>query len=252
MSQQIHKIKERIHHRFKAGHHRGFGIHSPYLYRLITAVLEEKWPYYHYACVEHLRKELKTDHASIDNDTEKRGSNRLEKTEARCGQLLFRLIQDAHCKTVLELGTSTGLETQYMAFANQKARCISVTTSAEIAALALEGFKKQDLKNIELHLLQNDETPEKILNELGTLDFVLFNQFSGEKECLILFEQCLLKKNKDSLFVFTNIHSNPDILNTWKIIRTHSEVQVTIDLYHLGIVIFNTALEKKKYVIQIK
>jgi len=252
MPQQIHLFKERIRHRIKAGHHRGFGIHSPYLFRLITAVLEEKLPFYHFARIECLRKELKTDIASFDKDTGKRNPNRFAKTEASCGQLLFRLIQDAHYKTVLELGTSTGLETQYMAFANQKARCISVTTSAEIAAIALEGFKKQGLKNIELLLLQNDETPEKILNELGTLDFVLFNKFSGEKENLIQFEKCLLKKNKDSLFVFMNIHSNPDALNAWKTIRTHSEVQVTIDLYHLGIVIFNTMLEKKNYVIKIK
>jgi predicted O-methyltransferase YrrM len=252
MSHQIHKIKKRIQHRFKAGHNRGFGIHSPYLYRLITSVLEEKCPYYHYARVESLRKELKTDLCLFDKRTKNRFSFRYNKTEAHCGQLLFRLIQDGHYQTLLELGTTTGLETQYMALANSEARCLSITSSAELAAIAQKGFIKQNIQNIVLQIVQNDKDIENIINSLERIDFVLFNNILSSKRISDLLESCLLKKTNGSIFAFKNIHSNPDNDKLWKKIRKRADVQVTMDLYHLGIVVFNTELEKRNYVIRIK
>lgn len=249
MAHHFYKLKEEIRYRFKTRHHKGRGIHSPYLFRLVTSVLQEKHPYYYFNSIESLRKEIYINPASLNKRhfiTRHRGAK-----EARCGQIIFRIIQDAQSETLLELGMSTGLETQYMALANQKARCITMTRSAELAATAQKGFQKQGLKHIELHILEPEETPGNIINELETLDFVLFNQL-GSEECLDLFTQCLRKKNNGSIFVFTNIHGKPDTTQTWKKIRVNKNVQVTMDLYNLGIVLFNPELEKRNYVLRTK
>ena len=248
MAHRFYKLKGKIHYRLKARHHHGFGIHSPYLFHLITSVLQEQYPYYYFGGIESLRKELYIKPVSFGR--KKFVTRHSYKKDARCGQIIFRIIEDAQFGILLELGTSTGLETQYMALANQKARCISVTKSAELAAKARNGFQKQGLNHIELEVLRPGETTDSVLNNLKTLDFVLFNKLSGAQESLETFNKCLPKKNDGSIFVFMNIHGNPDMAEAWKKIRAHHEVQATIDLYDLGIALFKPELEKINYVIR--
>lgn len=235
-------LKEKIKYRLKLGHHKGFGIHSPYLYRLISFVLEERYPYYCYDKVESIRKLFKK---------EVKYFHRNDKTDARCGQLLFRLILDAQFKILLELGTSTGFESQYMALANQKAKCISITKSVELAEVVQKYKEKLGLKNIELKILKPDETVEKTINELGTLDFVFFDESIGNLNVIDLFEQCFSRRNNGSIFVLNKIHIDYEMKKVWEKIQMYPEVRVTIDLYDMGIVIFNPELEKYNYVIRL-
>lgn len=245
MLQIIQDIKEKSIYRLKTRHHKGFGIHSPYLYRLISAVLEEKWPYYCYNHIESIRELLSNDIRSFNQNNKKDG---------RCGQLLFRLIQDAQYKTLLELGTSAGLETQYMAFANKKAKCISVTSSVEIAEIVQKSQKhneKQSIKNIELKILRSGDSFEEIINELDNLDFVYFNEPIGGLKISDLFDYCLKRRNNGSIFVLKKIHMDSERREFWEKIMRQPEVRVTIDLYDMGIVIFNPDLEKNNYVIRL-
>lgn len=250
MTQQFYHIKERIQFRFRARHQKGFGIHSPYLYRLITSVLKGKYPYYYFRGIESMRKDFNKD--SNNSFKKKFITRRRYKKEAHCGQIIFRIIQDAQFETLLELGTTTGMETQYMALANQKARCVSVTESVQLATEAQKGFLKQELQNIELRLLKPEETPGTVISELDNIDFVLFNQIDKTQDILDAFNQCLLKKSKHSIFVFMRIHGNTERGRIWKEVRKNPEVQVTIDLFNLGVMLFNPELEKRNYVIRSK
>lgn len=245
MHRIIQNIIEKIIYNLKARHHKGFGIHSPYLYHLISFVLEERSPYYCYDQIESTRKLFKKDIKSF---------HRSDKIDTRCGQLLFRLIQDAQFKNLLEIGTSAGFETQYMAFANQKARGITIALSAELTETVQkfqEFNKKLGLKNIELRTLKPHDTTEKIINGLDSLDFVYFNECTGNLKVIDLFEQCFSKINNGSIFVLNKIHINSEKKNAWAKIRMYPEVSVTIDLYDIGIVIFNPELEKNNYIIRL-
>lgn len=250
MANHLHKLKERIQYRIKTRHHKGFGIHSPYLFHFINSVIQIKYPYYHFRQIESLRKDQTSNYKSLRNIDFI--AHRRNKKEAHCGQIIFRIIQDAQFKTLLELGTNMGMETQYMALANLKARCITVTRSAELAALAQRRFQKQGLNHIELEILQSGEMPLKVIDGVENLDFVLFNHSFISHDILDLFNQCLPKKNNGSIFVFMGIHGRPEMIEAWKKIRTDPNVQVTMDLYNLGIVMFNPELEKKNYVLRTK
>ena len=241
MAHHFYQLKEAIRYRINARHHQGFGIHSPYLFHFIASVLQGRYPFYCFETIESLRNELYNKPRLFS-----------QQKKAHCGQIIFRIIQDAKYKSLLEIGTSTGMETQYMAFANQRAKCISVTDSAELAAIAQKGFQIQGLKQIELHLLKPEETSETLINKLENLDFVLFNQIPDPEKYQDLFQKCLGKRNNGSIFVFMNIHESPGKTQVWEKIQNHQEVQVTMDLFDLGIILFNPELEKKKYVIRNK
>lgn len=216
MTPPIYKFKEKIRYRLKTRHHKGHGIHSPYLYRFISSVIQEKYPYY---CFEQLENQSEFADSYI--------SRQQYNKDKRCGQILFRVIQNAQFLHLLELGTTTGFETQFMSMANPKAKCISISKSADLAT-------------------------STILNQLQTLDFVFFNKMAGYQNILDWFNLCFGIKNNDSIFIFKDIHENPDMKNAWKKIKTKEGVQVTMDIYDLGIALFKPELEKRNYVLNTK
>lgn len=248
MVHPFYRIKKRIVYRFKTRNRKGHGIHSPYLYRFITSVLQGKNPYYCFKQIEILQKKIISENSTFLNSFGKHQ----QKKEAYVGQILFRIVQDASFNTLLELGTFIGMETQYMAMAKPDARCISVTRSPELAALAQKGFQEQALNHIELHLIKPEQDAASILSELDQLDFVLFNHISDAQEVQDLFKKCLPLNNNGSIFVFMGIHKNSKMDAAWKRISSHSKVQVSIDTYDLGILLFNPELSKKKYVLRTK
>jgi len=246
MVQPFYRMKKRIFYRFKTRNHKGHGIHSPYLYRFITSVLQEKNPFYCFKQIETQRKKIYNENFSIL----KNHSKRLRSKDAFNGQIIFRIIEGASFKTLLELGTYIGIETLYMAMAKPDAKCFSVTKSAELAGLALKSFHEQDLNQINLHLIKPQEDLATILKELDSLDFVLFNYISDPQETFELFKKCLSLNNIGSIFVLMDIHKNPKMDAVWKKIRSHEKVQISIDTYDLGILLFNPELSKKNYVLR--
>ena len=60
-----HYIKEYIKFYFTAKHHKGHGVHSPFVFSLIEDVLNEKHPYYAFKDIERVRKGLLSDHSTI-------------------------------------------------------------------------------------------------------------------------------------------------------------------------------------------
>lgn len=216
MTLPIYKFKEKIRYRLKTRHHKGHGIHSPYLYRFISSVIQEKYPYY---CFEQLENNSEFADSYL--------SRQQYKKDKRCGEIIFRIIQNAQFQHLLELGKTTGFETQYMSMANSKAKCISESNTAELATSTL-------------------------LNQFKTLDFVFFNKMAGYQYTLDCFNSCLAKKNNDSIFVFKDIHENPDMKKAWKKIKTKEGVQVTMDIFDLGIILFKPELEKRNYVLNTK
>jgi hypothetical protein len=247
MNPYPYTLKEKIRYRFKTRHYKGFGIHSPFLYRFISFVLEEKKPYYCFNQIENLRQELYFRNGPQRNRSK---SRRWHKKDALCGQTIFRIIQDAQFSTLLEIGITEGMLTHYMALGNPKARCISLTRSAELAAKAAEQFTEQEISQVELKVLKPGESPLTYINSIGHLDFVLFNRLADSQECLNIFMECLHKKNNGSIFVLLGIHDDPDKVRAWAQIKSLRPVKVTIDLYDLGVVLFNSELEKRNYVIR--
>jgi len=60
----------------------------------------------------------------------------------------------------------------------------------------------------------------------------------------------LSKANKNSIFVFDDIHWSDGMDKAWKYICKNSKSVVTIDLFSMGIVFFNPELNKHNYKIK--
>jgi len=164
--------------------------------------------------------------------------------------LLYRIFRYYNVRKALELGTSAGISSMYMASAMPHGRLITVEGSPEIAKLALENFNRIGFKNISQVVGNFDDVLKEILQKEQSFDCVFFDGNHREEATLRYFEQCLPFVHNDTVFIFDDINWSGEMKRAWQNIKEHSSVRVTIDLYFLGIVFFRKELSKENFVIR--
>ena len=237
-------------YRLRAG--TAHGLHSPFVYGLYTTVICHDGEFAAFASIEARRRALLSSPDSITVTDLGAGSHtgagqlrrvavitRIAAKPPHLAQLLFRLVNHFRPATVLELGTSLGLTTAYLAAADSRHRVVTFEGCPNVAAVARETFAALHLANIELMEGNLDDTLGPTLAALGApVDFVFFDGNHRRGPTLRYFEQCLANAHEDSVFVFDDIHWSAEMEQAWDAIRAHPTVTVTIDLFHIGLVFF--------------
>ncbi|UZH54849.1 class I SAM-dependent methyltransferase [Salinimicrobium tongyeongense] len=147
------------------------GVHSPFVYGLVTRCFYDRKKYAAYALLKKHRNSLQKNTRTI-HITDFGAGSRVFKTSARevskmakntgispkRARLLNRLVRYLKADTALELGTSLGLGTAAMAAGN-KVKIITIEGCAETAAIAKEKFEEFGLNNIQLKIGRFEENP---------------------------------------------------------------------------------------------
>lgn len=234
---------------------KGHGIHSPYVFQFVNSVFYNKNQYYIFDEIEALRDDLMNDKRKVFINDLGTGSDRYSTVAAiarksvqqkKYAQLLFRLVCHAQSKHILELGTSLGVTTAYLASAT-KCKCVTLEGSPEIAKIAIENFSRLNLSNISLIEGDINNTLSVALQDLDKVDFVFVDANHSSVAVLDYFDQCLDRLAQNAIMVFDDIHSSADMEMAWSTIKNNSKVKSTIDTYQMGIVFFNADLSKKHY-----
>ena len=227
------------------------GIHSPFVYHLVDKVIYNKAPQEAYARIEKIRRELKNNKKEISIEDYGAGSSvnpskRRKISEIathslksrKYGQLLFRLVKNYKPNTILELGTSLGITTLYLAKGQSKGKTYTIEACPETSAVASAVFEKAGMERIELMNGKFETVLPELLAQLPELDFVFFDGNHRKEPTLAYFRTCLKKAGDHSIFVFDDIHWSEEMEEAWKIIQNHPEVTFTVDLFFMGLVFF--------------
>lgn len=244
----------------KASNGKGHGMHSPFVFELIDEVLNDDRNFYAYDPVEKIRQSLLTNQQKLTIEDFGAGSRTIKNNERtiasiaksslkpkKYSQLLFRMVDHYQPKTILELGTSFGITTSYLASAKQDATIISMEGSDAIATIAKENFGKLKLKNIELVKGNFDDTLAKTISNLSTIDLAFIDGNHRYQPTLNYFEQILAKSNNYSIIILDDIHWSKEMEAAWKDIQDHSLVTMTIDLFFIGIVLLRNEFKVKQH-----
>jgi len=237
-------------------------IHSPFVYELLTNVLEDENKFYAFDEIEKIRngwlnskKEIEvTDFGagSSVNLSSKRKIKDIAKHSAKSakyGQLLFRVVNYFQPKTILELGTSIGISSLYLSFPNKKIKLITIEGCPEIAKVASTTIKKAELKNIELIVGNFDTQLPLILKTNQKFDFIFIDGNHRKEPTLNYFRQCLQGIQNNSIIIFDDIHWSDEMEEAWEEIKKHPQVTVTIDLFFIGLVFFRKEQMKQDFVV---
>lgn len=246
-----------------ARHWKGFGIHSPFVFDLVANLMREPYPYYDFqkitawrqALIRSKEKVTMTDlgAGSVVTKTKIRRVSevvRYGSISRKYGELLFRLVRRFNPDTILELGTSAGISSLYLALPNRIAGFITMEGCPDMATIAANTFERFHLTKVSLVNGPFNEALPKVLERLTQVDFVFFDGDHREEPTLNYFNLCLEKAHNETIFVFDDIHWSPGMERAWTTMVAHPRVTVSIDLFRLGILFFRRECQKEHFVVR--
>jgi predicted O-methyltransferase YrrM len=251
--------KKYFHYWVNSSNSRGHGVHSPFVFDFITQVL--KSPSKNkilFKDIELLRKTLRQSReeltvvdlgaGSVKGNASKRTVGSIAKNAAKSpkfGQLLYKMAVYYRMETILELGTSLGLTTRYLALANPVHGVISIEGSPEIAEFARQLFIEESKDNIELIVGDFSKKLENALVKMKGRKMIFFDGNHQYQSTLDYFNQSLTYCGEDDIMIFDDIHWSEGMEKAWQEIKKNKEVSCTIDLFFVGVVFFRKEFKEK-------
>lgn len=237
-----------------------YQVHSPFVFQWISDVLEDQRHYYAFGAIDALRTKMLSSNtpiqvldygagpsASFENQNEPTLRNTTLKkivqragSDARQGEMLFKMADLYAPKYILELGTSVGLGTLYIAQGGRSgAQFISLEGCPNSAEIARLNLRTLGVKNVEVRAGSFEQNLKKAVQDMPQLDFVYFDGNHQAAPTLSYFQICLDKAHKDTVFIWDDVHWSQGMENAWETIKKHEKVTLTIDCGHFACAFFN-------------
>ncbi|MDQ3102142.1 MAG: class I SAM-dependent methyltransferase [Bacteroidota bacterium] len=261
MSDHLRQIGSYLGHLVKA--RTRHGVHSPFVYELISQVLRPGEPVPEAAQVERLRDDLMRSEQTIRVNDLGAGSKlfdlpvrrvadiaRNSAKQPKHAQMLYRLARYFRPQEVLELGTSFGISTLYLAMGADEGRLHTIEGCPQTARIAQHHFELLKQKNV-FPILGSFRTklPE-VLQRIDRLDLAFLDGHHSKEPTLDYFHQCLAKSHAGTVIVLDDIHWSKGMEEAWEEIKNDERVTVTIDLYQMGIVFLRKEQAKEHFVLR--
>lgn len=239
------------------------GLHSPFVFDFFNQILKNDPILSEFNSIEKLRKSLKKNYNSLQIEDFGAGSKifknnwrtvaqiaKSAEKKPKYARLIYRIIEKYKPKHIIDLGTSLGLTSAYMAIANSNAQILSFEGCKNIATLAQNNFNELNTKNIRLITGNIDHTLRPALDNLTRVDLVFFDANHRFEPTKDYFEICLTKAHEDSIFIFDDIYWSEEMEKAWLFIKNHEKVSISIDVFQFGIVFFRSKQPKQHFVLK--
>ena len=239
------------------------GVHSPFVFDLVTNCFYDNKKYSEYIILEKYRNSLLQNKNFIEvkdfgagSKVFKSNKRQISKIAQSAGistkraELLFRIVNYFQPDSILEIGTSLGLATSALSLGNPKSKIQTLEGCLNTMTIAKKQLQLQNLNNIELINTEFSNYFKTNNQQPTTHNLIYFDGNHSKKATLEYFEQLLPTISNDSVWIFDDIHWSLEMEIAWKTIQNHPKVKVTIDTFQWGIVFFRTEQEKEHFVIR--
>ena len=271
----LYRIGSYLKHRLTARHTGGHGVHSPYLFEWVRMVMSDENSYYAWEAIEKCRERMLADERIVEfvdygsggegnRFAEDRGAveDRRVKDIAKgslakkkYAQLLARLVNwlgngrldmGDRRLVIVELGTSLGITTAYMAMMDSRNKVVTYEGCPAVADIAKENWKALGIKNFDCRV--GEITAEILDRDLERVDVAFIDANHTYAGTCAYFKVLAEKVHAKSVMVVDDIHYNAEMEKAWKAICADERVTSTMDLYQMGLVFFDKAYWKRHYV----
>lgn len=240
-------------------------LHSPFVYELYTQVIKPQgFPFYAYQDIENLREMLLDNDEIVELQDFGAGSRKTKSSRRsirqivitatippKTAQMLFRLINFLQPSTVIELGTSLGITTAYLAKAMPLNGVIySFEGASTLIQMAEKHLKMLQISNVKLIQGNIDCTLPQVLSAIEKVDFALIDANHRYKPTLNYFEQITQKCHENSAIVIDDIRWSAEMSKAWERIYTDTRVGISIELFRVGIVFFRNKQPKQHFILR--
>lgn len=238
------------------------GVHSPFVYDLVTKCFYDKTRYPEYHKIKDFITRLKSVKLKLNVTDFGAGSKKLSSnqrqisdiaktsgTTIKRAKLLFRIVSYFKSNTILELGTSLGFATQTMSLGNPESKIDTIEGCPNISNYTKSHFLTLDYKNINFIVGNIDDAIKNISSK--QYDLIFFDGNHQKVPTLKYFETLLPTAHNDTVFIFDDIYWSKGMTEAWDTIKQHPKVTVTIDTFFWGFVFFRKEQVKEHFTIRV-
>lgn len=277
-----YRVKSWLKFQLTAWNTGGEGVHSPYLFEWVRTIMSDKHAYYVWRGIESCRSAMLRDERTLEyvdygcgrrdgreESREKRVEMRVcdiakgSLARKRYAQMLFRLVNwlgrqsrqggigdvDGRGMTIVELGTSLGITTAYLAAADSRNKVVTYEGCEAVAQVAKDNWQKLKISNIECIVGEIDAA--RLRSDLPVVDVAFIDAnhtYAGTRE---YFNVLADKVHAKSVIVVDDIHHSAEMERAWKEICADARVSSTMDLYQMGLVFFDANYWRRNYTMRL-
>ena len=256
-------LKKYFNFRLKSKPRGGHGIHSPFVYDLYTQCIDVKSKKAIFERIETVRKELLRDKSTIQLNDLGSGSKIKAKSSTTVasiakrtsvpkykGELLHKLSSYFKPKLIIELGTSLGISTMYLASGYNESKVYTIEGDSSLSKLAIENFNKIGLTNVNQINGDFDIRLPEVLSEIQKIGIAFIDGNHSEEATLKYFKLLSVKANSDTLIIFDDIRWSKGMEKAWNNICNDENVSISIDLFDCGLVFFRKGVVKQHFTLR--
>ena len=238
------------------------GVHSPFVFSLVTKCFYDKKNYDEYSILKEYRNSFLQNKTTIKvtdfgagsrvfkNNT--RAINQIAKNagiSSKRAELLFRITNYFQPETILEIGTSLGLATSALSLGNPKAKITTLEGCPNTMNQCQLQLQKFNINNVDC-VTTEFSSYLKTATRNCDCQLIYFDGNHSKQATLDYFELLLPTITNETIWIFDDIHWSAHMEEAWKIIKQHPKVTVTIDTFQWGLVFFRTEQPKEHFVIR--
>ena len=274
----LYRIGAYLRHHLTARNTGGHGVHSPYLFEWVRLVMNDENSYYAWDKIEEIRAQLLNDEWVVEfvdygsgsplPTSPSKGRSRDYRrvcdiakgslAKKKYAQMLARLVNwlggmdngngvmgNGEGLTIVELGTSLGVTTAYLAAMDKRNKVITYEGCPAVADIAKANWKYLGIENIECRV--GEINVETLAKDLQRVDVAFIDANHTHAGTRAYFKVLVEKMQRKSVLIVDDIHYNADMEKAWREICADDRVTSTMDLYQMGLVFFDKDYWKKHY-----
>jgi hypothetical protein len=241
------KIKYSIFSRHKGGH----GIHSPFLFSLITRVIENKGKFSAYPLLssaeENVRNMLRIlDMKFYHSDSRAESGFSVQELKtlhllpARHDRLLFRLVNEFKPGGVNYYGSTFGVTLLALAMADKRIQVNAMILNDHYLSFCRRLAEVYEIGNLNL-------TGSGIVE---VSEFVVIQNPLDPSYCEQILSVVFAREDFEGVVVLCRIHVSSEMEAVWTKFQQKKSVRISLDLFDIGIFICLKGLQKENFVLR--
>lgn len=240
----------------RARHRRGHGIHSPFLFRLITEVVESRKRLPEYTIFKGLKNKvlnllddfqnpLLTEiyHQLNLHPSKPRKLYKKVELPLRYGKVVFRLIRYFKPSTIINYGPTFGVNLAVMALANNDSIIYQSISDPAYKLISKELIKDSAISNIQF--VTENSVPE------ANPEFIMINYSDNPILSRSVVQKYLRMHGDDRVLIIRGIHESQEMETIWQEMIVNESVRVSLDLFEIGIALFRKGLQKENFILKL-
>ena len=230
------RILKYIEHLFYLKHRRGHGIHSPYLYGFVSRVVFNSQHTRVHESVLKEQRRLRSEYSFA----------RRSSVSRKQGALLHRIAGWFRPEMIIELGTGMGISTMFLASGSPGTPLHSIEGDGERAEIASGLLERVCPGAVSIHQGEMGEKLEEILPLIPGRFLAFMDGNHHYQPTLDYVRKLLDRAGDEAVIVMDDIYWSRGMHRAWKEIISWPDVRISVDLFHMGILLLRKDLQTRK------